>query len=57
MQTSAFRDKRAIVIWSLFGHEAKKYVLWEPSLLHFLFSVNGNGLTINLTNPGGKGVE
>ena len=27
MQTSAFRDKRAVVIWSaLFGHEAEKYV-------------------------------
>ena len=32
-------------------YEEEKYVFWEPLLLHVLSSVNGKGLTINLTNP------
>ena len=32
-------------------YEAEKYVFGEPLLLHVLSSVNGKGLTINLTNP------
>ena len=48
MQTSAFRDKKAVVIWSLFGHVWSRKVRFVGTFIApFLVLSDGNGLKLN----------